>query len=151
MAVRVAVRVAVPVAVGIAGSVRATVFLAVLLRGAGDRRPMLACERADAVADAVLAIGQLRLAAVYLLLYLPAPVGGIQAPCRGSPRDSDSRRGYSNAGEQLDRKRRAGSSEKRPRGLAARGRAPVGDRHGRERVQDPVQLLLQLALEIAHW
>src|SRR6266705_644287 len=106
---------AVPVAVGIASSVRATVL------------------------DAVLAIGQLRLAAGYLLLHLPAPVGGIQAPCHGSPRDSDGRRGYSNAGEQLDRKRSAGSSEKRPRGLAARGRAAVGDRHGRERVQDPVQ------------
>ena len=92
-------------------------------RLAGHSRAVLLRERAYAVADTVLPVGELRLARSHTLADLLAPVGWVEAAGGRGSGDGDRGGCHGDAGQQLERERGAGASEQRPRGAAVLERA----------------------------
>ena len=111
---------------------------------------MLVCKRAHAVADAVLAVGQLRLAAGDLLGHLLAPNCRVEAAGRGGAGHGDSRGCDRDARKDLETEGRAGAAEHRPHRHVGTRRSARRQRCRRQWVQRAVQLEFELAVEIAH-
>ncbi|TMD36739.1 MAG: hypothetical protein E6I81_02475 [Chloroflexi bacterium] len=112
---------------------------------------MLTGERADAIADTVLAaVGDPVFALLDVVRDLLAPHRRVQAAGRRRARHSYRGGRHRNPCQDLDRERGAGAAQQRPEADAARGRPPGRNGPGRHRVEDAMELGFQLPLEVAH-
>ena len=71
-------------------------------------------KRADAIANTVLAVGELGLALRHVLADLLAPGDGVDASRGRGPGDRHRRGGHRHAGQELQGQRRAGAAKHRP-------------------------------------
>src|SRR5206468_6997986 len=137
--------------VAIAVSIAIAVSVAMVPGITRNARSVRLGERADAVSDPVLAVLQRVLALLHALRNLLTPHGRVQASGGRRTRDGYRRRRHRDAAHQLHSQGRTrapdeGSGSRRP----ALDGAARRDRFAVDRVQHPMQLELDLAVEITH-
>src|SRR5712692_1760158 len=153
-------RVGTPLALALVFAIAAAIALAVLTRGAGvlvaRRGAVLVGEIADALSDATGSRGAKRVLALFdRLLDLLTPNHWVQAArgrhLGGGTGERDRRRCNGDAGEDLDRERGSSAAEKPPAPPYGAWAPADRDRGSHHRIEDPMELLLQLALEVVHY